>query len=144
MRTYMRRTILLLAIAFVLSAADSDQAAVKQVTAAMESLRQAMLHKDATALDRLLNDDLMYTHSAGKVETKADVIKSIGGGKSIVEKLEFSNTTVRIHGTTALVNGRVDLWHSATDLVPMNILHVWVKQKDGWRLASRQATRLAK
>ena len=144
MRSYMRRSIFVLAIAFVLSAADPDPVAVKQVTVAMESLKQAMLHKDPAALERLLNDDLMYTHSAGSVETKADVIKSIGGGKSIVEKLEFSNTTIRIHGTTALVNGRVDLWHSATDLVPMNVLHVWVKQKDGWRLTSRQATRLAK
>ena len=140
----MRRSIFVLAIAFVLSAADPDPVAVKQVTVAMESLKQAMLHKDPAALERLLNDDLMYTHSAGSVETKADVIKSIGGGKSIVEKLEFSNTTIRIHGTTALVNGRVDLWHSATDLVPMNVLHVWVKQNDGWRLTSRQATRLSK
>ena len=140
----MTRSIFVLALASVLSAAGPDQVAVREVTAAMESLKQAMIHKDGAALERLLSDDLMYTHSAGSVETKADVIKSIGGGKSIIEKLDFTNTTIRIHGTTALVNGRVDLWHSSTDLVPMNVLHVWVKQKDGWRLTSRQATRLAK
>ena len=94
--------------------------------------------------DRLLHDDLIYTHSGGQIETKADVIKSNTSGKSIVEKLEFSGTSIRIYGTTALVNGRVDLYHSATNIVPMNVLHVWLKSPDGWKLVSRQATRLPK
>ena len=127
-----------------LCAADSDAAASKQVTAAMESLKQAMIHRDGAALGRLLHDDLIYTHSGGQLETKADVIKSNTSGKSIVEKLEFSGTTVRVYGSTALVNGRVDLYHSATNIVPMNVLHVWLKGPDGWKLVSRQATRLAK
>jgi len=134
------KTILLLA-AFSLStfaAADSD------VLAAMESLKQAMIHRDGAALEKLLNDDLMYTHSTGSFENKAEMMKAITSGKSVIEKLEFSNTTVRIYGDTALVKGRVDLWHSPTDIVHMDILHVWVKKPGGWRLAARQATRLAK
>jgi len=134
------KTILLLA-AFSLStfaAADSD------VLAAMESLKEAMIHRDGAALEKLLNDDLMYTHSTGSFENKAEMMKAITSGKSVIEKLEFSNTTVRIYGDTALVKGRVDLWHSPTDIVHMDILHVWVKKPGGWRLAARQATRLAK
>ena len=141
---YMKTIFLIFALALTVIAAESNPSAEKQVTVAMEALKQAMIHRDGAALDRLLNDDLMYTHSAGQVETKADVIKSIGSGKSIIEKLEFSNTTVRVYGETALVKGRVDLWHSATNIVPMDVLHVWVKKADGWRLVARQATRLAK
>ena len=141
---YMKKIFLIFAFALTVIAAESNPSAEKQVTVAMEALKQAMIHRDGAALDRLLNDDLMYTHSAGQVETKADVIKSIGSGKSIIEKLEFSNTTVRVYGETALVKGRVDLWHSATNIVPMDVLHVWVKKADGWRLVARQATRLAK
>lgn len=141
---YMKTIFLIFALALTVIAAESNPSAEKQVTVAMEALKQAMIHRDGVALDRLLNDDLMYTHSAGQVETKADVIKSIGSGKSIIEKLEFSNTTVRVYGETALVKGRVDLWHSATNIVPMDVLHVWVKKADGWRLVARQATRLAK
>jgi len=141
---YMKKIFLIFALALTVIAAESNPSAEKQVTVAMEALKQAMIHRDGAALDRLLNDDLMYTHSAGQVETKADVIKSISSGKSIIEKLEFSNTTVRVYGETALVKGRVDLWHSATNIVPMDVLHVWVKKADGWRLVARQATRLAK
>ncbi len=138
--------ILLLTLVGVLAlcAAEPDSAASKQVTAAMESLKQAMIHRDGAALGRLLHDDLMYTHSAGQFETKADVIKAITSGKSIIEKLEFSGTTVRVYGNTAFFKGRVDLYHSPTNIVPMDVLHVWLKGPDGWKLAARQATRLAK
>lgn len=135
--------IILMAVlcAMALCAADSD---TKQVLAAMESLKQAMIHRDGAALEKLLSDDLTYTHSAGQEESKADVIKSITSGKSIVEKLELTDTIVRINGNTALVKGKVDLWHSSTNIVNMNVLHVWVKHASGWQMVARQATRLAK
>jgi hypothetical protein len=41
------------------------------------------------------------------------------------------------------VKCRVDLWHSETNIVHMNILHVWINGPHGWQLAARQATRLA-
>ena len=127
----------------VLAAEPSDPGAVKEVTSAMESLKQAMIHKDGAALDKLLSDDLMYTHSAGQFETKADFVKSIVSGKSIVEKLDYSGTVVRVYGNTALVKGGVDLYHSKTNIVHMNILHVWVKGSGGWKMAARQTTKLA-
>ncbi|HXJ41139.1 MAG TPA: nuclear transport factor 2 family protein [Bryobacteraceae bacterium] len=139
-----RLLILVLVGACAMVAADPDPAS-KDVLAAMDAMQQAMIHRDGPALDRLLTDDLMYVHSAGLVETKSHLMKAIVSGSSIIEKLEFTNTTVRIYGNTALVHGRVDLWHSATNLVPMDVLHVWIRDAAGhWRLASRQATRLAK
>ena len=63
-------------------------------------------------------------------------------GKNVITKMEFSDTSVRIYGNTALVKCRVDLWHSDTNIVHMNILHAWVKGSNGWQLVARQATRL--
>ena len=140
----MKTLLIAVIFSFALSAAGSEGASTKQVMAAMESLKHAMIHRDGAALEKLLSDDLTYTHSGGQEETKADVIKSITSGKSIVEKLEFNGTTVRIIGNTALVKGKVDLWHSPTNIVNMNVMHVWVKQGDGWRMVARQATRLTK
>ena len=137
---------MLLALAgavYLAAAGTSDPAAVKEVTAAMESLKQAMIHKDGQALEKLLSDDLTYTHSAGQLETKAQFVKSIASGKSIVERLDYSGTTVRVYGNTALVLGGVDLYHSATNIVHMNILHVWMKGSGGWKMVARQATKLA-
>jgi ketosteroid isomerase-like protein len=127
----------------VLSAAPVDSKGDKEVLAAMDAFKDAMIHKDGAALGKLLAEDLTYTHSGGQFETKADVIKSITSGKTIVERLDFAETTVRFYGNTALVKGKVDLWHSKTNIVHMNVLHVWVKGAQGWQMVARQATRLA-
>ena len=138
----MKHILLALAATVCLAAAPSDATAVKEVSAAMESLKQAMIHKDGPALEKLLSDELMYTHSTGQFETKAQFVKSIASGKSIVERLDYFKHEVRIYGNTALVRGGVDLYHSATNIVHMDIMHVWVKGAGGWKMVARQATRL--
>ncbi len=130
--------------AIALSAASSGSSAEKEVMAAMETYKQGMLHKDGAALDRVLNPDLTYTHSGGEFQNKADVIQSITSGKTVIEKLEFTDTKVRIYGNTALVKGRVDLWHSPTNIVHMDVIHVFVHGPSGWQMVARQATKLAK
>jgi ketosteroid isomerase-like protein len=136
----MKNILLGLVAALALTAGPAE---VNEVTAAMEALKQAMLKKDGPSLEKLLSDDLVYIHSGGQQETKAQFVKAIATGKSIVERLDYFNPQVRVFGNTALVNGAVDLYHSKTDIVHMNILHVWVKGSTGWKMVSRQATRLA-
>jgi hypothetical protein len=139
----MTKLIWIIVSAVVLSAAPVDSKGDKEVLAAMDAYKDAMIHKDGAALDKLLSPDLTYTHSAGQLETKADVIKSITSGKTIVERIDFADTKVRFYGATALVKGRVDLYHSSTNIVHMNVLHVWVRNPQGWQMVARQATRLA-
>lgn len=126
----------------ILAAAPATSKDEKEVLAAMDAYKDAMIHKDGAALDKLLSNDLTYTHSGGQHETKADVIKSITAGKTIIEALDFSDTSVRLYGNVALVKGKVDLYHSKTNIVHMNVLHVWVKGPQGWQMVARQATRL--
>ena len=131
--------------AAVISAAVTDSKADKEVLAAMDAWKQATLKKDAGALEKLLHDDLTYSHSSGKTETKADVIKSVTTGKATVEAIDFSGTTVRVYGNTALVKGKVDIRNNTdgkSTTANLNILHVWVKGPHGWQMVARQATRL--
>ena len=132
---------LILTAALSLTAADAN---TQQVWAAMEAFKQAMLHRDRPVLNGLLSDDLLYTHSAGKLETKAEFIESIASGKSVTQKLEFGEPTVRIYGSLALVKVRVDLWHSPTNIVHMDVLHVWANRGGAWQMVARQATKLQK
>jgi len=106
----MKNLILIFLSAAVLSAAPAGSGTAKQeVLAAMDAYKNAMVQKDGAALNKLLADDLTYVHSTGAFETKADVIKAITTVKTVVEKIEFlPDTTVRIHGNTAYVNGKVD------------------------------------
>ena len=138
----MKKLVLIL-FAAVAFAAVSNDLAEKEVLAAMDAFKKATLAKDGAALGKLLADDLTYTHSAGQEQTKTQYIESIVSGKSVTEALEFTGTTVRTYGNIALVKGRVDLSHSKTNVVHMNILHVWRHGPQGWQMVARQATRLA-
>jgi ketosteroid isomerase-like protein len=138
----MKKIVWILFSTLVLSAAPTGSKSEQEVLAAMDAYKDAMIHKDGATLDKLLSPDLTYTHSGGQLETKADVIKSITSGKTIVEAIDFSDTTVRLYGNIALVKGKVDLYHSKTNIVHMNVLHVWMKGPQGWQMVARQATRL--
>ena len=123
--------------------AATDTPADKEVLALMDAYKNAMIHNNAGVLEKLLHDDLTFVHSAGQMERKADVLKSVTSGKNVIIRMEFSDTTIRTYGNTSLVRCRVDLWHSETNIVHMNVLHAWIKTPAGWQLAARQATRLA-
>ncbi len=134
---------ILILTAAICSAATAPKAE-QDVLSAMDAFKDALVHKDGAALDKLLANDLTYVHSAGQLQTKADLIESIVSGKSIIERMDYSDTAVRFYGKTALVRGRVDLYHSSTNIVHMNVLHVWINGPHGWQMVARQATRLAK
>ena len=128
--------------ALPLASASNDPKVEKEILAVMESYKEAMIHNDVATLDKLLSDDLAFTHSHGEFQDKAAVLKSSAPPQHIL-KMEFSNTTVKIYGNTALVKGRVDLWHPDS-VVHMDVLHVWINGAKGWQLVARQATLLAK
>ena len=92
----------------VLFAANGGQAD-KEVLEAMNGYKEATIQNDGAVLDKLLSSDLTYVHSGGQLETKSDVIKAITCGKTIVERIDFTGTTVRFYGNTALVKCNVDL-----------------------------------
>lgn len=142
----MKKAILLLVSGVILWGASAGSNADKQdVMAAMDAYKNAMTHKEGgPVLAKLLAEDLTYVHSNGMVQNKAEVIESVVSGKAAVDRIEFlPDTEVRIHGNTAYVAGKEDLWHP-TVTVHMHVLHVWEKTPQGWKMVARQATKLAK
>lgn len=139
-----KKLVCVLLPALALAATSNDPKAEKEILATMEAYKQAMIHNNAPVLEKLLSDDLAFTHSHGQFQNKADVLQGVTSGKNVIIRMEFTDTTVRVYGNTALVKGRVDLWHSETNQVPMNVLHVWVNGPKGWQLVARQATLLSK
>ena len=127
------------------AAGAADSKAGKDVLAAMDAWKQAMLHKDRAALERLLHKDLIFSHSDAKMQTKPAVLDSVLSGKPNIDSLEFSDAVVRVYGKTALVRAKVDVATSADgkrSTGHVNALHVWIRGAQGWQLVARQATRL--
>ena len=114
------------------------------VMSAMEAWKTATIKGDTAALQTLLADDLSYTHSSGKNETKKDVIDGIAKGTTKVQSIEWSNSTVRNYGKTAVVKADVKIVNAGTAApANLNILFVWVKNSTGaWQMSARQAIRL--
>ena len=121
----------------------------KEVLAAMEGLKEAMLKKDRATLDKIFHPDLTYSHSSAKVENKAQAIAHMVDGLGW-EAIELAETTVRLQGNVAIVNGKADFHERKKDQPPKDttttvakllILTVWVKEPHGWQLIARQAVR---
>jgi ketosteroid isomerase-like protein len=139
----MTKWIILLLSAAVLSAANPDAKTEKEIMAAMDAYKQALIKRDAAALSKVLSDDLIYTHSSNAHQDKAAVLESLKGN-SLTEDIDFKDLKVRVYGNTALVVGDVD-FHMNTGGVPsvarLNVLHVLVKGPEGWQMVARQAVR---
>ena len=136
------KCILFLLSATILSAANPDPKTEKDVMAAMEAYKQAMITKDAAALTRILSDDLTYTHSSNLHQDKAAVLESLKRN-SVLEAIDFKNLKVRVYGNAAVVTGDVDFRSNAAGVVTvsrLNVLHVLVKGPEGWQMVARQAT----
>ena len=142
----MKQSIPILLIAVVFAAVALGQAADKDVLAALDGWKQGMIHKDKALLDKVLHDGLVFSHSDGHTQTKAEVVDGVMSGKTNIDSMEFSDPTVRIFGNTAFARCRIDLTSNAngkSSAAHVNVLHVLVKGPQGWQMVARQATKLA-
>lgn len=116
----------------------------KDVLTALDGLKDAMLKKDRAALEKIFHPDLTYAHSSAKVESKAQAIAHMVDSLGW-EAIELSDTTVRLQGNVAIVNGKADFHERMKDkpttTIKLLILTVWVKSPQGWQLIARQAVR---
>jgi ketosteroid isomerase-like protein len=143
----MRKLVVILtAFAFVLVVRSAFAAGPgeKAVLAALDAWKQAMVKQDRAALDKLFHPELSYAHSSALVETKAQAIPHIMDGAGW-EAIELAETTVRMQGNVAIVNGKTDMHQrnkgKPTTISKLIVLTVWVKGPQGWQMIARQAVR---
>ena len=121
--------------------------AVEQAVLQLEqNWEDALLKSDTAALEKIYDDSLVYTHSNGSVDDKATYIGNIKSGASKYESLKRDEIKVNVYGNTALVFSHWQVQSlSRGNTVNTNgrYLHVYVKQKDGWKMVAHQATRIA-
>jgi ketosteroid isomerase-like protein len=125
--------------------ASPESNSKKEVLAAMDAWKQAMLQRDKTALEALYASGLVYTHSSGKRENKAEAIETAVNGKEQIESIDIADPSVSVYGATALVQCRITMVLNSegkTTTLKLEILHVWVKTGSRWQMAARHAARL--
>src|SRR5213593_2399200 len=134
----MRKVVLILSAFAFVQVVPPAFAAVpgeKAVLAAMDAWKTAMLKQDRAALEKIFHPDLSYAHSSAMVQTKAQAIPQIVNGLGW-EAIEFADTTVRLQGNVAIVNGKTDMHQrnkgKPTTISKLIVMTVWVKGPQGW------------
>ena len=122
-------------------AGNLNPADEKAVLAAEKQYADAMVKHDAAVLEKVLADDLSYTHSNMLTETKADILKGIRSGKIQYKSIDFKTTRIRQYGDTIVTNHEM-VFAQPARVNNVYVTMVWVKQGGGWQLVQRQATRM--
>ena len=129
----------------ILLMATSWNAAAQSVEASVEKMRQLLITPEKTGLDALAHPLLSYGHSGGKIENKAEFIDQLLSGRSDFRKIDLSEQTVDVAGSTAIVRHILEAETfdgGKPGTVKLKILLVWVKENKDWKLLARQAVRV--
>jgi hypothetical protein len=143
----MKRT--LIAIIFCWLAATVAQGQSKEekeVVAAVEFLRKAMLDGEKSALDKIAAPELTYGHSSGTIEDKAAFIDALVSGRNDFVTIDLSEQSVKLVGNNlALVRHKLKAETNnggTPGTANIGILLVFQKQQGQWKLLARQAFKL--
>jgi ketosteroid isomerase-like protein len=116
----------------------------KEVLAAQETWRQAMLTKDPAAFDKVFHPALHYGHSIGLVENKTQATDHVLKSTTIYKAVELTDTKVNVRGDVAVVTGKAHYEKHPKNQPVLHqnlvILSVWVKTPNGWQMIARQST----
>ena len=118
----------------------------KEIAAAVETLRLAMISGDQKALEAIAADQLSYGHSSGNVEDKKTFVHTLTSGKSDFVTIDLTDQTITVSGNTAIVRHKLNATNNdggKPGTVSLVIMTVWQKQHKHWVLLARQAVKIA-
>ena len=116
--------------------------AVADVIAADDRRIAAMLAGDADALATMLANDLVYTHSSGRVDRRVELVDAVKSGRVRYLSVEREVTYCASRAGAIAMNGKIALRFSrdrTEQTVECYFLAIWVEQAGSvrlWRWAS--------
>jgi ketosteroid isomerase-like protein len=135
-----RRLLLVFVLASSLFAAGDP--AADAVREAADGWRGALIRQDKAALDRLLADDLVYTHAGGKTQNKAEYITSVTTGPSRYESFNQTDTKIRVYGAVAILSGYVDVKTPGRNSYRVRTLEIYKNNNGQWQFTEKESVRV--
>jgi ketosteroid isomerase-like protein len=140
------KSLLLCAILAVAGPAAAPAAIDDEVRNADTQWAAAAKAGDTARLDKLLSNDLIYTHATGIIDDKAAYLEKLKSKRQKYDGIDHSNVRVKVFGgDTAVLTARMRM-HGTNQSGPFDdqvlMIHVWVKVNGAWQLAAHQTTKL--
>src|SRR5438270_13844629 len=111
----------------------------EEILACEAGLRSAQLTSDVAALDRLLDDALVFASFDGTLASKSDDLALHRSGRLRITRMEPVERHVLHLGVTSVVTVKMDA-AAIVDGAPvagkLRYTRVWHKRPDGWRVVA--------
>ena len=106
---------------------------------------QAMAAKDIATLESLLADDLVYTHSSARLDTKQSLIVGMTSGSTVYTGVEPSDVKAQDFGDTVVLTGVCQIKviaNGTPNAFGVRFTDVYAWRNGRWQMVTWQSTRL--
>jgi hypothetical protein len=105
----------------------------------------AMAQKDIATLNALLSDNLIYTHSTARLDTKKSLVEAMESGRTVYTGVEPSDVKAQDLGTAVVLTGtaRIHVMSSGKpNSFGVRFTDVYVNNAGQWQMVAWQSTKL--
>jgi ketosteroid isomerase-like protein len=105
----------------------------------------AMAQKDIATLNALLSDDLVYTHSSARLDTKQSLIGNMESGSTVYTAVEPSDVKAQDLGNAVVLTGscRISVMSGGrSNSFSVRFTDVYANKGSQWQMVAWQSTRV--
>jgi len=105
----------------------------------------AMAQKDTATLNSLLADDLVYTHSTARLDTKQSLISNMESGSTVYTAVEPSDVKAQDLGDAVVLTGscRISVMSQGRpNSFTVRFTDVYANKGGKWQMVTWQSTRV--
>jgi ketosteroid isomerase-like protein len=105
----------------------------------------AMAQKDIATLKTLLSDDLIYTHSSARLDTKQSLIGNMESGSTVYTAVDPSDVKAQDLGNAVVLTGscRISVMSQGRpNSFSVRFTDVYANKGGQWQMVTWQSTRL--
>ena len=104
----------------------------------------AMAQKDLATLNELISNDLVYTHSSARLDTKQSLIGNMEGGSTVYTSVVPSDVKALDCGDTVILTGscKISVMSGGKpNSFGVRFTDVWANKGGKWQMIAWQSTR---
>jgi hypothetical protein len=106
----------------------------------------SMAEKDVAALAKILSDDLVYTHSSARLDTKQSLIGGMESGSTVYTSIEPSEVVAQDLGDAVVLTGVAAISVNSggnANSFRVRFTDVYANKGGQWQMVTWQSTKLA-